>query len=78
MIRMSADGLTTGELRALADKLGIAERSQLWSAAVFHRQACVRFIKRRVFEWLDDPAMTRGRLKRELAALVTQVEEKGC
>lgn len=51
------------------------ENMRIWGAVYSHRQACVRYIRDAVFAMLDDPSMTRSRLKRELADIVKRVEE---
>jgi hypothetical protein len=37
----------------------------------------VRYIRDAIWRLLDDPAMTRRRMRREIEALVKRVEEKG-
>jgi hypothetical protein len=56
----------------------IYNRTVIFSAMYSHRLACVRLIRDTVYAMLADPAMTRSRLKRELADVCKQVEEHGC
>jgi hypothetical protein len=63
--------------RALLELLGNAwESSRLWGAIYSHRQACLRYVRDELWQLLDDPGMTRRRMRREIEALIKRVEEK--
>ena len=48
-----------------------------WGAVYSHRQACVRYLRDAIVKLLDDPALTRRRLRAALTELAKQVEEHG-
>ena len=50
---------------------------QLWAPMYNHRKTCVRYLRDEVYKRLDDPTMTRGRMKRELDAIFERVEGFG-
>lgn len=56
----------------------VYDKAQIYAAMVHHRRACVRLIRDTVLEMLADPAMTRGKLRRELAEVCAWVEQHGC
>jgi hypothetical protein len=63
---------------ALYEILHDEECSPRVHGAVYeHRLACARYIRTELWKLLDDPGMTRGKLRRELARLCKQVEEHG-
>lgn len=49
----------------------------IWGAVYSHRQASVRLFRDTVFEMLDDPTMTRSKMRREVAMVAKQIEEHG-
>ena len=51
--------------------------ARIWGAIYAHRQLCVWTIRDTVYEMLDDPEMTRSKMRREVADVVKQVEEWG-
>lgn len=69
------NGLNQAQLLAIINPSW--ENARVWGAVYSHRQACVRYLRDRVLSMLEDPAMTRSRLRRELLALAKQVEELG-
>jgi hypothetical protein len=71
------DGLTQAQLEEIIKPQSSYEGMRVWGALFSHRQACVRFLRDRVFEMLEDPKMTRSRLKHELADVVRVIEERG-
>jgi hypothetical protein len=54
-----------------------AEKPRVWAAVYFHRQACVRYLLDFVLKRLEDPALKRSDLKRELIALASKIAENG-
>jgi hypothetical protein len=64
--------------QALLELLGNAwESPRLWGAIYSHRQACLRYVRDQLWQMLDDPGMTRRRMRREIEALIKRVEEQG-
>ena len=50
---------------------------RIWSAVYSHRRACVRYLRDAVMLLLDDPTMTRRRLRARLVGLAREIEEHG-
>lgn len=48
-----------------------------WGAVYSHRQACMRLFRDTVFEMLADPAMSRSKMRLEVARVAKQIEEWG-
>jgi hypothetical protein len=73
-----SNGLTQ---KQLLEALGVGGSGwgdlRAWGAVYSHRQACVRFLRDAIVKLLDDPTMTRRRLRAALAELAKQVEEHG-
>jgi hypothetical protein len=65
----------------LLDALGVSKaargNNRTWGVVYSHRQACVRYLHHALLRLLDDPDMTRGKLRVELERLCKQVEEHG-
>ena len=73
-----SDGLTQQQLlETLGIKSGGWGDYRQWGAILSHRQACVRYLRNSLFALLEDPAMTRRRLKLEFTTIAKTVEEKG-
>ena len=53
------------------------ESPRLWGAIYSHRQACLRYVRDQLWQLLDEPGMTRRRMRREIDAFIKRVEEKG-
>jgi hypothetical protein len=73
-----SNGLTQ---KQLLEALGITSAgwgdARVWAAVYSHRRACVRYLRDAVLGLLQDPTLTRRRLRAELAQLAQQVEEWG-
>jgi hypothetical protein len=74
-----SQGLTQ---KQLLEALGVVGSSgwgdlRTWGAVYSHRQACVRYLRDAIVKLLDDPALTRRRLRAALTELAKQVEEHG-
>jgi hypothetical protein len=76
------NGVSNGFTQAqLLEAIGAGGSSwgdmRIWGAVYSHRQACVRYLRDAVLKLLDDPTMTRRRLRAALTELAKQVEEHG-
>ncbi len=71
----SYGGITQAELYQVLDDEECAPRV---SGAVYeHRLACARYIRAELWKLLDDPGMTRRKLRGQIDFLCKQVEEHG-
>jgi hypothetical protein len=53
------------------------EWARTWGAIVQHRTACLEQLLEVAAKMLDDPAMTRSQMRRELAAVGKRIIEHG-
>jgi len=73
-----SNGLSQAQLlEAIGAGSGSWGDVRIWGAVYSHRQACVRYLRDAVMRLLDDPTMTRRRLRAQLVALAKEVEEHG-
>jgi hypothetical protein len=54
------------------------ENPTLWGVVLSHRTRCLRIMRARIVQLLDDPTMNRRRLRAEIDAIVNDLETHGC
>ena len=54
------------------------ESPRLWEAAYSHRNRCLAIVRIRLYKLLEDPTMSRRKLRAGIDAIVEDIKKNSC